>query len=411
MGETHVVTAFLRHDSDVLLTRRSDAVGTYQGHWAGISGYAEGDPDAQVWVEIREETGLDDADVSLVRAGDELRVADGDRHWVVHPYLFDAAIRDIAPNEELAAVEWVPPTAIRDPDRETVPGLWDAYDRVRPTVASIAADHEHGSAYLSLRALDVLRDEAAIAGDWDAIAGIARDLLDARPDMAAVRNRVNRVMFEASESDRTPTAVERAAIAVSRTAASADADAAAEAAELLAGRRVATFSRSGTVLDALLDGDPSSVAVSESRPGREGVAVAEELAAAGLDVTLTTDANLPNLLENSDLVLVGADSVHPDGGVVNKVGTRALALAARASDVPVYVVCAADKVTTDPTTPTEQADPEALSDDQGVRVENPRFDVTPADLVTGLVTEGGIMARVDEVRERAEEHRRIAGWE
>ncbi|ELK44964.1 translation initiation factor aIF-2B subunit alpha, partial [Haloferax sp. BAB-2207] len=40
----HVVTVFLRHDGRVLLTRRSDAVGTYQGRWAGVSGYVEGDP-------------------------------------------------------------------------------------------------------------------------------------------------------------------------------------------------------------------------------------------------------------------------------------------------------------------------------------------------------------------------------
>lgn len=411
MDETHVVTAFLRNAGDILLTRRSDAVGTYRDHWAGVSGYAEGDPDSQVWTELREETGLDEDAVSLVRAGDELPVVDGDRHWVVHPYLFDTSTRDVMPNEELAAVEWVPPTAIRDDDRRTVPGLWAAYDRIRPSVDTIEADREHGSAYLSLRALDVLRDEAALADDWAGIAGVARDLLDARPDMAAVRNRVNRAMFEASQSGWTPAAVEQAANSVSRTAASADADAAAAAADLVEGRSVATFSRSGTVIDAILSGTPPSVAISESRPGREGIAVAEELADADMDVTLTPDAALPTLLSDYDVVLVGADSITPEGSIVNKVGTRALALAARAADVPFYAVCAADKISTEPTTPTGQADPETLPDGaDDIQVEAPLFDVTPTDLVSGIVTEDGILDG-DDVQNRAQEHRRTAEWE
>lgn len=408
MDETHVVTAFLRNATDVLLTRRSEAVGTYQRQWAGISGYAEGDPDAQVWVEIREETGLGERDLSLARTDDPVDVVADDRHWVVHPYLFDATTREITPNEELAEVEWAPPTAIREPERDTVPGLWRAYHRVRPTVETIRADREHGSAYLSLRALDVLRDEAALADDWDDLTQTAHELLEARPDMAALQNRVNRAMHEASVAGRNPVAAQTAAIGVASEATSADADAAATAAELLDGQRVATLSRSGTVLESLLSGAPVGVVISESRPGREGVAVAEELADAGLDVTLTSDANLPNLVAGCDLVLVGADAVQPDGGVVNKVGTRALALGARAADVPFYVVCAADKITTEPSTPTAQADPGTLSDGADeLRVENPLFDVTPPDLVTGIVTEEGLLEQAD-VRDRAEEHRKIA---
>lgn len=405
---THVVTAFLRHGPDVLLTRRSEAVGTYRGRWAGVSGYAEHDPDTQVREEIREETGLDADDVTLVRSGEPLDVVDGDRHWVVHPYLFDVATRDVTPNEELAATEWVPATAIRD--RETVPGLWDAYDRVRPTVAAIRADREHGSAYVSLRALEVLRDEAALAADWDAVTAVAHTLRDARPDMAALRTRVDRAMHHASQIERTPRAVHEAAVDVAARATTADTRSATEAAALVRGRRVATHSRSGTVLDALLAGDPASVVVSESRPGREGVAVAERLAAAGLHVTLTADANLPNAVADCDLALVGADAVHPDGSVVNKVGTRALALGARAADVLLYVACAADKITADATTPTETADPDTLYDGLAeLAVDVPLFDVTPGALVAGVVTEDGVLS-ADAVAERAAEHRRLADW-
>jgi translation initiation factor 2B subunit (eIF-2B alpha/beta/delta family) len=409
MDETHVVTAFLREGTDVLLTRRSDAVGTYQGRWAGVSGYAEGDPDAQVLVEIREETGLDADAVDLVRAGDPLDVHDeaANRHWVVHPYLFDATTRDVTPNEELSTVTWAPPTAIRE--RDTVPGLWAAYERVRPTVETIRADHEHGAAALSIRALDVLRDEAASATDRDRVVEVARTLLDARPDMAVLANRVNRAMHDAGPAADSR-AVRDAAIAVARRAVAADDAAAREASALVEGRRVATLSRSGTVLRALLEGRPARVVVAESRPGAEGVAVAERLAKAGFDVTLTTDANLPNAVTDCDIALVGADSVHPDGGVVNKVGTRALALGAGASDVPVYACCATDKIATTPHVPAETADADAIyGGDVALALDNPRFDVTPGDHVTGIVTEDGVLDQAG-VRNRADAHRRLADW-
>lgn len=421
MAGTHVVTAFLRNGPAVLLTRRSDEVGTYRGHWAGISGYAEGDPDEQVRTEIREEIGLDEDDITLVRAGDPIDVHDTgrddeDRHWVVRPYLFDTSTREVTPNEELAAIEWLPPTAIRDPDRQTVPGLWDAYDRVRPRVETIRDDREHGSAYLSIRALDVLRDDAALTNYWPVVVETARRLRDARGDMVVIRNRVNRAMATALDEGRTPEAVVQAAEAVAATALRADRRAASEARVLVDGARVATISRSGTVLDALDAGDPRGVVIATSHPGGEGIGVASELADAGVAVTLTSDANLPTLVADCDIVLVGADAVHPDGRVVNKVGTRALALGADEAGVPFYAICATDKVDVDARLPDEAADLDGSFGDIGdaagdqLDVENPLFDGTPGDLVTGVVTERG---RLDsaEIRSIAAEHRAAARWD
>ena len=93
---TAVVTAFLRHDGEVLLCRRGGGVGTYHDRWAGVSGYAEGDPDAQVRAEIREETGLDpETDATLVRSGHPLTASDEEGTWTVHPYLFDCETQDV----------------------------------------------------------------------------------------------------------------------------------------------------------------------------------------------------------------------------------------------------------------------------------------------------------------------------
>ncbi|WP_254766592.1 initiation factor 2B [Salinilacihabitans rarus] len=438
----HVVTAFLRNGGEVLLLRRGDAVGTYVGAWGGVSGFAEGRPDEQVRVEIAEETGLAD-EVSLVRSSRPLSVSDPDRgrEWVVHPYLFDCASREVELSEEHDACEWTSPTAILDADRETVPALWETYERVAPSVRSIAADDAHGAAWLSLRALETLRDRSGVivaeseaassprtgergtrkpdadpAEEWDELAALARRLLEVRPSMAVLRNRVNRAMAGAVEraaedGDPDATAVLESTLDGIDRALAADEGTAARAADRVEGR-VATLSRSGTVLEALRRGDPDRVFVAESRPGREGVDVAEELAEA-CPVTLHADAAAATVLarEDVDRVVVGADSIRPDGAVVNKTGTRGAAIAAAREGVPVTVVAASDKVSTREEVNLESGDRAAVYDGAAsVDVANPTFDVTPADCVTEVVTERGTYAPA-EVREVAAELRDRERWQ
>ncbi|WP_411964615.1 NUDIX domain-containing protein [Haloferax sp. YSMS24] len=406
---THVVTVFLRNGGQVLLTRRSDAVGTYTGRWAGVSGYIEGDPaDAldDAHRELREEVGVTDA--TLACAGRPLTITDDGREWTVHPFLFDVGDRAVEPNEELAEVEWVHPTAILE--RETVPELWATYRRVAPTADTVREDETHGSAWISLRALETLRDAAADAESWDVLVPLARQLRGARPSMTAVVNRVNRVMATA---DETPESVRRRAETAIEDATLADVTAATRAADLLRDRsfdHVATLSRSGTVLVALEDATPS-VLVAESHPGSEGRSVAEELATHGLDTTLTTDAALPGLVaaDTVDAVLLGADSVLSSGAVANKVGSFPVALAAHRADVPVFVVCARDKVRDDDVFVGESG-ASLTADDASVATENPLFELVPPDLVTGLVTEDGVLD-TDEVASIADEHASLAAWD
>lgn len=414
MSETHVVTVFLRNRSEVLLLRRSDEVGSYPGRWGAVAGHAEGDPDALARQEIREETGIEMEQVSLVRRGEPFAVNDEDYAWVVHPYLFDCETRAVEPNWETAEYEWASPTAILR--RETVPDLWTSYRRVAPTVDTVREDREHGSAFLSVRALEVLRDRAARGAergeyDWGDLAAVARELRDARAGMAAIRNRVNRAMDEARE-ERTPEAVEEAVSAELTAAITADDDAARVAAGVI-GDRVLTLSRSGTVRAALREGAPTAVTVAESRPGGEGVSVAADLAPE-TDVTLTVDANLPGAVADVECVLVGADSVRPDGAVVNKVGTRAAALAAAREDIPCYAVCARDKIDPDPgggPVDAETGDPTDLYDgDAEITVDVPLFERVPGDLIDGVVTEAGVLD-ADEIAAVAEDFRTLAGWD
>jgi translation initiation factor 2B subunit (eIF-2B alpha/beta/delta family) len=419
-AETPVVTVFLRHQGDVLLLCRSTDVASYPGRWGAVAGHVEhDDPQAAALDEIEEETGLTGRDVTLAQEGPAFSVTDEGRgtRWRVHPFLFNASTREVDLNWETAEAEWASPTTLLR--RDTVPELWTSYRRVAPSIVEITNDTSHGSASLSLQALEVLRDRAGLLATTDApdiedararLADTARRLLEARPSMAALANRVHRVMHE-SYPEPTAAAIEKNAHEAIGRAIDADAETARRAAEQIAGARVLTLSRSGTVFDALRRADSApSVLVAASHPGGEGVGVAERLADAGLDVTLLPDAAIATTLANAavDAVLVGADTVRPSGAVINKVGTRGAALAAHRENVPFYAACAVDKVTVEESpSPTEEADPKTIYDGPApVEISAPRFDETPPALVTGgIITERGthapeaIAALADELKE------------
>ena len=385
---THVVTTFLKNRGSVLLTRRAADADRNSGRWDGLSAPSAGDSQAAATEArrlVQDATGRDD--LTLEYAGATVTVTHDGEEWTHYPFRFETPTRDLGPMPDVADSEWLSPTAIVD--RETVPGLWEAYSEIAPSPKTVAADTAHGSAALSIQALEVIRDRAAVADDWQEIADLATELQDARPSMAVLANRVNSVL---SGADRSPSAVHDHAIEAIDTALTADSAAAATAAERLSGP-IATLSWSGTVKDALIKlGDP--VTVAESRPDREGVDLAEAIAETGVDVTITTDSALPSLLatESFGAVLVGADTILPTGDVVNKTGTRSIALAADAADVPVYVVTARDKVSKDDTfRPEEGSSTPVYDGDADLSVANPFFDLTPGHLIEGVLTEDGLL--------------------
>jgi len=130
--EVGVVTSFLeRSDGRILLLERSSKVGSFQGHWAGVSGFLEAaSPLEQAFREILEETGLTANDVELLTEGAPVLARDGARVFVVHPFRFRAHRTDVKLDWEHTRSEWVEPGEIRR--RATVPKL----DRVWESVAA-----------------------------------------------------------------------------------------------------------------------------------------------------------------------------------------------------------------------------------------------------------------------------------
>lgn len=144
---------------------------------------------------------------------------------------------------------------------------------------------------------------------------------------------------------------------------------------------------------------PFKVYVGETRPLLQGARLtAWELSQAGIDVTLICDNMAASLMAAGqiDLVIVGTDRVTRNGDVVNKIGTLNLAVLCHHYDVPFYVACPASSY--DPATPSgsevaiEERDSSEVLGDQAadVPVFNPAFDITPAELVSGIITDRGL---------------------
>jgi ribose 1,5-bisphosphate isomerase len=116
-------------------------------------------------------------------------------------------------------------------------------------------------------------------------------------------------------------------------------------------------------------------------------------------VTLIVDGAAGRYLDDADHVIVGADSITADGSVVNKIGTRSLAVTARERDTPIVV--AAQTVKLDPTTLSGHTveietrdEREVITDSEraeigDIEVANPAFDVTPPRYIDAIVTERG----------------------
>ena len=145
--------------------------------------------------------------------------------------------------------------------------------------------------------------------------------------------------------------------------------------------------------------------VDETRPLLQGSRItAWELGRAGVPTTLITDSTAGHVMQQGriDAVFVGADRIAANGDVANKIGTYSLAVLAHAHGVPFYVSAPISSI--DPYTPTgneviiEERDPREVTHGfgrqtapVGVAVYNPAFDVTPARLITAIITEAGVV--------------------
>jgi methylthioribose-1-phosphate isomerase len=160
----------------------------------------------------------------------------------------------------------------------------------------------------------------------------------------------------------------------------------------------------GVVRAAVEAGKRLHVYVDETRPRLQGMQLtAWEMLQEGIPATLITDNMAPWLMRQGriDAVVVGADRIAANGDTANKIGTYGVAVAARAHGIPFYVAAPVSTIDASLATgaeiPIEQRPPEEVTSPgatllapRGIAVYNPAFDVTPAGLITALITERGV---------------------
>ncbi len=155
--------------------------------------------------------------------------------------------------------------------------------------------------------------------------------------------------------------------------------------------RIVTYSRSQTLLNIFRtlykNGYVKEIYLSESRPTMEGIKFAEELAETGIKTTLTIDIYLPELIKEADIVVIGCDAILPNKDIVNKIGSKPLAIAANYYKKP-FIVTGDEFKYTNKDVLIKYGDPrEIYSGEKNlIVVRNPYFEIVPHKLITYLVT-------------------------
>lgn len=261
---------------------------------------------------------------------------------------------------------------------------------VERTIDAIAADVRSGALPLALRALEAHASLAQASPDADALRALHDRLRKAQPWMAAVVNASSLGMrlVEAGLGESIPSLAARLQEAQRKVAEAAQ-DAWGEVRTLL------TVSHSSDVLEALArlpQAATLQVYVCESRPLREGEALAGALRDRGIRSILVADAAGPGLVGQCDAVVTGADALLRRDGLVNKIGTLSLALACEASGVsflPLLEVLKVELEEEPLPRSSEDRDPAELS--KKVEAWNFYFEIVPESLLGRLITDAGVM--------------------
>jgi translation initiation factor 2B subunit (eIF-2B alpha/beta/delta family) len=168
--------------------------------------------------------------------------------------------------------------------------------------------------------------------------------------------------------------------------------------EILDRRRykVATLSMSSTVINTMKilarDGYELHMYVSESRPGLEGIKMAEKLVDSRISTTLIIDALLPKIMEKADIAIIGCDIILQNKNVVNKVGSFSLALGSRYYNKPFIVLGDQYKIIENNNIMIKEGPRlDIYNRDKEIKVYNPLFEIIPSNLINKIVLDNGIL--------------------
>ncbi len=236
---------------------------------------------------------------------------------------------------------------------------------------------------------------------------IAQRLMASRPSMASVYNMINRLLlamdqFQKQDIEALRNEIINCVEVLKNNSDQAVRQIARKAAGLMAQDRVIfTHSYSSTVelaLKLVLENSTAQIIVTRSGAGRIGEKMIRNLSSYPCSLMYIDDTAMGYYVSKAQKVVVGADRICADGALVNGAGTYLLALAACRAGVPFYVLCETLKFDTRVSSVDvylEEKDPAELTGTGvlpgKVEVKNLYFDITPLDLITGFITECGLI--------------------
>jgi len=277
------------------------------------------------------------------------------------------------------------------------------YDYLNGLIDNLALDHRRGAAEIVRDIIELFASIAELGQEDDDGAdhllkrGVKR-LARGQPTMAPVLNLLNRTAtaFEASNGDWEAFGQSISHLAARRSRLTEKMLERLGELPPAQGKLIA-YSNSSTVTQMIEEcsklGWPQMVYCGEGRPVNEGLFLARKLTGAGIPITLFTDAALMSRVTEADAVWVGGDSISSQG-LVNKVGSLALAMLCRAVGIPFISLVSSDKFLSPgmrpylrclPQNPREIAEDEADT----LNVVNEYYEEVPLDLVSGIFCDLG----------------------
>ena len=272
---------------------------------------------------------------------------------------------------------------------------------IQKSIDHIQQDNTSGSIELAIKSAKLLIQLTQSINSRTHIKTAAIMLTQAQPTMASIFNLVNNLLLTMDTNKKQPPKkiVQNYCTKFLSDLKTSETSINKQTTSLIQNNTtILTHSYSSTVLNTLLFaqqiGKQFTVICTESRPKNEGIYLAQQLASNGIHIKLIVDSAAFSFIPNADMILVGGDAI-TSTGLINKIGTRGLAISAQHYDTPIYTLCSTIKFLP----PTyqihlnHQKNPKEIIPHTipNVTPINYYFDRTPLEFFTGIITENDIL--------------------
>ena len=274
-------------------------------------------------------------------------------------------------------------------------------ESISESIEKIRLDNTSSSVELARKSAEIFIDLVNQDDSLNQIKNVSKSLVKAQPNMASIFNLSNNLMLNIykSRNQQVKNIVKNYCNKFLKDLEKSDKQISKLAVQFIKNSSIIiTHSYSSTVLNTLLYakkmGKKFSVICTESRPKNEGIKFAKKLGENNIKVKLLVDSAVFSFISYADLILFGADAV-TDTGLINKIGTKGIALTAQHHNTPTYALCSNIKLLPKQyqVSIDQLKNPDEIIKDKisNVTPINYYFDYTPLDSITGFITEKEVL--------------------